>query len=151
MKYQLSTYGGRNIILEEKQYRQIVELYDSGATEFVIGEQRIPRSSISFLGFTADAAEEMRIDESNYIRKLSPEETKRLKEKRYEDACRMGAGREVKSLESAKERVWKSISAPEIRVTLPETEQKALGMTSEESEQGKAEYWIDENGQRMYS
>lgn len=152
MKHQLKTYGGDTILLTDNQYQAIVEQYDRGATEFVVGLQRIPRSSISFLGFADGAAETMRVEEQNYKMTLSPEEAKRLKEKQYEEACRVGARKEAIMLEGAKERVWKSVGSLEpVMVELPERETMAIGMTAEESESGKAEYWIDENGQKMYS
>lgn len=152
MKHQLKTYGGDTILLTDNQYQAIVEQYDRGATEFVVGSQRIPRSSISFLGFADGAAETMRVEEQNYKMTLSPDEAKRLKEKQYQDACMLNGQQVKRIMESTKTRVWKTISGEEaVKVELPERETRAIGMTNEESERGAAEYWIDENGQKMYS
>lgn len=152
MKHQLKTYGGDTILLTDNQFQAIVEQYDNGATEFVVGSQRIPRSSISFLGFADGAAEAMRVEDQNYIRTLSSEQAKQLKDKQYRDAC-MSNGRQVKQImETTKTRVWKTISGGEAtRVELPETERRSIGMTAEESERGAAEYYLDENGEKMYS
>lgn len=146
----MKTYGGDTILLSDNQYQAIVEQYDNGATEFLVGSQRIPRSSISFLGFTDGAAETMRVEEQNYTRTLSADETKALKEARYKEACRVGEGARIKMLESAKERVWKGIGMADISVKIEE-EEIALPMSAEESENGDAEYYLDENGEKMYS
>jgi len=148
----MSLYNGESILLEDDQYARVLAGWDAGGEEFSINDRRIPKKAISYLGFTKEAAEEMRIDDQNYKMTLSAEELKLLKEKQYEEACRVGARKEAAMLEGAKERVWKSIgNLGSVSVELPERETKAIGMTAEESENGKAEYWVDENGQKMYS
>lgn len=151
MIHQLKTYGGDTVLLTEKQYQAIIEQYDNGATEFLVGSQRIPRSSISFLGFTDGAAESMRVEEQNYIRTLSSEESKALQEARYKEACRLGARREISMIDSAKEKVWKSIGNPDVIAVIGKEDGRSLPMSAEESENGDAEYYLDGSGNKMFS
>lgn len=151
MIHQLKTYGGDTVLLSEKQYQSIIEQYDNGATEFVVGSHRIPRGSISFLGFTDGAAESMRVEEQNYIRTLSSVESKALQEARYKEACRLGARREISMIDSAKERVWKSIGNPDVIAVIGKEDGISLPMSSEESENGDAEYYLDGSGNKMFS
>lgn len=139
------------MLLSEKQYQAIIEQYDNGATEFVVGSQRIPRSSISFLGFTDGAAESMRVEEQNYIRTLSSVESKALQEARYKEACRVVLRKDTAMLGAAKERLWKSLGSPDLVVSIEKEDGISLPMSSEESENGDAEYYLDGSGNKMFS
>ena len=152
MKYQMSLYGGEKILLENDQYSKILMGWDSGAEEFAVGDRRIPRKAVSYLGFTDGATEEMRTEDTQYIMSLPAREAKQLKEQRYRDACQIGAAKAKIMLEGAKGRVWKSISGAEaMKIEIPEIERLSQGMTVEESERGSAEYYLSESGEKMYS
>ncbi len=148
----MSLYNGESILLEDDQYARVLAGWDAGGEEFSINDRRVPRKAISYLGFTKEASEEMRIEEQNYLMTLPDEEAKQLKEKRYRDACQINEKQVRQIMETTKTRVWKSISGAEaMKVALPERETQSLEMSAEESERGAAEYWVDENGQKMYS
>ena len=154
MKYQISLFGGENILLEDSQYFNILNGWDAGGEEFTVGDQRIPRKAVSYLGFTKEAAEQFRIDESEYERSLPPEEQKKLREMKYEHALRASYKKNNAVIESGRnsyERRWKSIGKPDVTVTIEKEEELALPMSAEESEAGDAEYWVDELGTKHYS
>ncbi len=149
MKYQVSLYGGENILLDDSQYSRVLGAWDAGADEFSIGDRRIPRKAISYLGFTKESAEQFRIDESEYERSLPPEEQKKLREKKYEYAMRAVSRKNTETIESGRnsyERRWKSIGAPDVVVAIDKGEDVALPMSAEESENGDVEYWVDDDG-----
>lgn len=150
MKYQLKTFNGDTLLLSDNQYEAIVNLYDQGATEFKIGGQRIPRSSISFIGFTDGATEVMRAEDQNFMRSLPIEEAKKIMEKRFEEARQLANKKELRQLESAKERVWKGLGGSTLAVEIKSDEQPALAMSNEESMDGNAEYWVDKDGIKHY-
>lgn len=155
MKYQLSTFGGENILLGDDKYIRILKAWDDGMDEFCIGEQRIPRKAVSFLGFTKEAAEQIRIDESEYERSLPLEEQKRLQETKYKNAIIAASKKNNDVLESGRnsyERRWKSVGKEDVPVIVEErTDDVFPKMTAEEDEGGSAMYWVDKNGQKMYS
>lgn len=154
MKYQVSLYGGENIILDDGQYSRILSAWDAGADEFSIGGRRIPRKAISYLGFTKEAAEQIRIDESQYERSLPPDEQKKLREKKYEYALRAVSRKNTESIESGRnsyERRWKSIGNPDVIAVIGKEDGISLHMSSEESENGDAEYYLDGSGNKMFS
>jgi hypothetical protein len=73
-------------------------------------------------------------------------EIKRMAEADSERKLELSGGR---SIIDAKRELKKKMAIE--RIAGKEVEQIESGMTAEESESGKAEYWIDENGQKMYS
>lgn len=154
MKYQISLYGGENILLEDDQYFHILKGWDNGADEFAVGDRRIPRKAVSYLGFTKESAEQFRIDESEYERNLPLEEQKKLREMKYAYALKAVSKKNSAIIESGRnsfERRWKSIGSPDIVVSIEKEPVRALPMSEEESESGAPEYWINEFGQKMYS
>ena len=151
MKYQLKTFGGDTLLLSDNQYKAIVNLYDQGATEFKIGDQRIPRSSISFLGFTDGATEAIRAEDQNYMRSLPNEEAKQLREKRFEEARLLASKKETKQLEAAKERVWKGLGGQTLAVEIKSETTAALPISNEEEENGEPMYYLNEFGEKQYS
>lgn len=154
MKYQLSTFGGENILLEDNQYFKILQGWDAGGEEFAVGDRRVPRKAVSYLGFTKEAAEQFRIEESEYERSLPPAEAKKLREQKREFAMRSAQQRNYQVIESGRqsyERRWKSLGAPDIVVEVEKEVLPASSMSAEESERGAAEYYLNEAGERMYS
>lgn len=152
MKYKISLFSGESILLEDEKYHRVLAAWDAGAEEFNINGTRVNRKSIATIGYTSEAAEEMRIEDQNYVRTLPDEQAKQLKEKRYHDACYLNTNQVKKIMETTKIRVWKTVTGAEaMKVEIPETKQTQIAMSNEESERGAAEYWIDANGEKMYS
>lgn len=150
MKYQIQTYGGETILLTDEQYRSVVQAYDAKIEELRIGEQRIPRKAISFIGFTPGASEEMRVEEHEYLKTLSSAESKQLQEARFNRAVEAKKDRSTIMIETVKERVWKGIGGQRIPVLIEHQEDLSRRMTDEEEQRGDAMYWTDSDGIKHY-
>jgi len=154
MKYQISLYGGDNILLEDEQYFKILKGWDAGGEEFAIGDRRVPRKAIAYLGFTKEAAEQFRIEESEYERRLPPTESKKLRAMKYQYALKAVSKKNNAIIESGRtsyERRWKSLGSPDISVNIEKEPVRSLPMSVEESEAGMSEFYLDEFGQKMFS
>lgn len=154
MKYQCTTYGSENILLEDEQYFKLLSAWDAGADEFRIGDRRVPRKAIAYLGFTKESAEQFRIEESEYERSLPPSEAKKLREMKYQYALKAVSKKNNAIIESGRtsyERRWKSLGSPDIAVNIEKEPVRSLPMSAEESEAGMSEFYLDEFGQKMYS
>lgn len=155
MKYQLKTYGGDTILLTDNQYQAIVSSYDNGATEFPIGSQRIPRSSIAYIGYADGATEQIRQERTAHYQTLSYEEQKALKAQELKLASIAASKKKQAMIEAGREdrvRTWKSITGKQIAVDMPEREVlPARGMSNEEEASGDKMYYLNEYGEKMYS
>lgn len=150
MKYKIALFGGDAVLLDDTQYQNILRLWDSGMEEFVINGRRISRKAIAMIGFTENAADEMRVEEQNYERTLGPEETEKLREAKYQQARLASSKKNTLMLEGVKERVWKGLDRQAITVALPNKERRSLPMSATEDERGDAMYWVDEDGIKHY-
>ena len=154
MKYQITLFSGEAILLTDEQYAVIRDAWDKGVQEFYVGGQRISRKGIASIGYTSGAILQKKVEETAHFHSLSYEEQKALKDKQFQMAKMAAGKKKVQMIQAGAEeheRVWKSIGGKEIKVLMDERKEVATGMTAEESERGDAEYWVNENGEKMYS
>lgn len=150
----MSTFGGENILLNDDQYFKILQGWDAGGDEFAVGDRRIPRKAVSYLGFSKEAAEQIRIDESEYERSLPPAEAKKLREMKYQYALKAVSQKNSATIASGRdsyERRWKSIGGKELVVKLEKESTADLPMSDDEEMRGDQMYWVDDLGEKHYS
>lgn len=152
MKYILKTYGNESVLLSDEQYFRVVQAWDSGAEEFAINDQRIPRKAISYIGFTTSAPEEQRIAEQVYYQSLSEADQKVLKEQKFRHALEQKKKIATQTLEAGNKdtRKWLGVGGQEIKVETLKEQPEALRLTSEQEENGDQAYYL-EGGIKHYS
>jgi hypothetical protein len=120
MKYTVRTYGGESILLSDDQYFRVVQAWDSGAEEFNINDQRIPRKAISYIGYTEGALDEIKNEENAYMMSLTDEERRAIREAQYQKAREQVASGKSKIIDAGKERVWKRLGNTSLTLDNPQ-------------------------------